>query len=87
MTAFVAGRRFEHGRSRSKMSISVATKPVPERHLRFADGAAFIDGEYVPIREAKISVLDWGFIRSDVTYDVVHMEGPLFPPPASPRPV
>ncbi len=39
----------------------------------FADGAAFIDGEYVPIAEAKISVLDWGFIRSDVTYDVVHV--------------
>ena len=55
------------------MSISVATKPVPERHLRFADGAAFIDGEYVPIREARISILDWGFIRSDVTYDVVHV--------------
>ena len=23
--------------------------------------------------EAKISVVDWGFIRSDVTYDVVHV--------------
>jgi len=37
----------------------------------FADGAAFIDGDYVPIGEARIPILDWGFVRSDVTYDVV----------------
>ena len=40
---------------------------------RFAAGAAFIDGAYVPIAEAKIPILDWGFTRSDVTYDVVHV--------------
>ena len=39
----------------------------------FADGAAFIEGQYVPIGEARIPVLDWGFTRSDVTYDVVHV--------------
>jgi len=37
----------------------------------FADGAAFIDGAYVPIADARLPVLDWGFTRSDVTYDVV----------------
>ncbi len=36
-------------------------------------GVAFIDGGYCPIGEAKISVLDWGFLRSDATYDVVHV--------------
>jgi branched-chain amino acid aminotransferase len=55
------------------MSIAVAAASTTERDPRFAEGAAFIEGEYVPIREAKISVLDWGFIRSDVTYDVVHV--------------
>jgi branched-chain amino acid aminotransferase len=55
------------------MSIAVATAPTIEQDPRFAEGAAFIDGAYVPIHEAKISVLDWGFIRSDVTYDVVHV--------------
>ncbi len=40
---------------------------------RFADGAAFIDGAYVPIAEARIPILDWGFLRSDATYDVVHV--------------
>ncbi len=36
-------------------------------------GVAYIDGRYCPIDEAKISVLDWGFLRSDATYDVVHV--------------
>lgn len=39
----------------------------------FAAGAAFVDGEYVPIGRATVSVLDWGFTKSDVTYDVVHV--------------
>jgi len=39
----------------------------------FTKGAAFIDGKYVPISEAKISILDWGFLHSDATYDVVHV--------------
>jgi branched-chain amino acid aminotransferase len=42
-------------------------------------GAAFIDGEVVPIGEAKISILDTGFSRSDVTYDVIGLwEGAFF---------
>jgi branched-chain amino acid aminotransferase len=40
---------------------------------RFANGAAFTQDGYVPIADAKISVLDWGFTRSDCTYDVVHV--------------
>jgi len=36
-------------------------------------GIAYINQEYVPMSEAKISVLDWGFLRSDATYDVVHV--------------
>ncbi len=39
----------------------------------YANGCAFIDGGYVPVAEAKVSVLDWGFNKSDVTYDVVHV--------------
>ncbi len=42
------------------------------------DGAAFIDGDYVPIAQAKIPILDWGFLRSDCTYDVVHVWGGRF---------
>jgi len=35
------------------------------------NGCAWVEGEFVPIGEAKISLLDAGFTRSDVTYDVV----------------
>jgi branched-chain amino acid aminotransferase len=36
-----------------------------------AAGVAFIEGKYVPAEEAKISVFDLGFSRSDAVYDVV----------------
>jgi branched-chain amino acid aminotransferase len=36
-----------------------------------AEGVAFIEGKYIPSDEAKISVFDLGFSRSDVVYDVV----------------
>jgi branched-subunit amino acid aminotransferase/4-amino-4-deoxychorismate lyase len=45
----------------------------------FAGGCAWIDGEFSPIREARIPILDAGFLRSDVTYDVVAVwEGRFF---------
>lgn len=37
----------------------------------FEGGAAFCDGAFVPLSEAKVSLFDWGFTRSDATYDVV----------------
>jgi branched-chain amino acid aminotransferase len=37
------------------------------------DGVAYVDGRYLPMAEATIPVLDWGFLRSDATYDVVHV--------------
>ena len=39
----------------------------------FPQGSAWIDGNFVKLSEAKISILDWGFLRSDATYDVVHV--------------
>jgi branched-chain amino acid aminotransferase len=39
----------------------------------FKDGTAYVRGQYVPIAEASVSVLDWGFLRSDATYDVAHV--------------
>ncbi|MGA2550365.1 MAG: aminotransferase class IV [Burkholderiaceae bacterium] len=37
---------------------------------QFEGGAAFVDGTYVAKADAKISLFDWGFTRSDATYDV-----------------
>jgi branched-chain amino acid aminotransferase len=39
----------------------------------FSQGIAYIDGEYVAIADAKIPLLDWGFLHSDATYDVAHV--------------
>ena len=39
----------------------------------FSNGAAYVDEQLVPIAEAKISILDWGFLHSDATYDVAHV--------------
>jgi branched-chain amino acid aminotransferase len=44
----------------------------------FEQGAAFAYGQYVPIEEAQVSILDTGFSRSDVTYDVVAVWGGAF---------
>lgn len=37
----------------------------------FSQGCAWQRGEYVPIAQASIPITDWGFLRSDATYDVV----------------
>ena len=45
----------------------------------FKDGCAWIDGEYVPIKDARIPLLDTGFTRSDLTYDAVAVwKGKIF---------
>ena len=36
----------------------------------FEGGSVFIEGDWKPLSEAKVSMFDWGFTRSDVTYDV-----------------
>lgn len=39
----------------------------------FAGGAAWIEGEFVPASEARISIFDTGFGHSDLTYTVPHV--------------
>jgi branched-chain amino acid aminotransferase len=34
-------------------------------------GYAYIDGTFCSISDARIPIIDWGFLRSDATYDVV----------------
>jgi branched-subunit amino acid aminotransferase/4-amino-4-deoxychorismate lyase len=36
----------------------------------FARGVAYVEGQYVPLHEARIPLLDQGFLHSDLTYDV-----------------
>ncbi|MER8487418.1 D-amino acid aminotransferase [Mesorhizobium australicum] len=55
------------------------TPPLPavsDRHIdphSYPEGIAFLDGQYLPMSQAKVSVLDWGFLHSDATYDTVHV--------------
>ncbi len=43
------------------------------------DGAAYVDGRYMPIEAASIPVTDWAYRRSDVVYDVVSVwDGAFF---------
>ena len=42
-------------------------------------GAAYVDGRFMPVAEAMIPVTEWGYRRSDVTYDVVSVwDGAFF---------
>ena len=42
-------------------------------------GAAYLDGAFMVVRDAKIPITDWGYRRSDVTYDVVSVwDGAFF---------
>lgn len=46
---------------------------------KYPSGVAFQDGQYILVAEAKISVLDYGFLHSDATYDTVHVwDGAFF---------
>jgi branched-chain amino acid aminotransferase len=44
----------------------------------FSDGAAYVDGRFVPLDKATLPITDWGYRRSDVTYDVVSVWRGLF---------
>lgn len=44
-----------------------AQEPGPVR------GSAWVDGTHMPLSEARVNMLDRGFVRSDATYDVTHM--------------
>ncbi|MGR3375887.1 aminotransferase class IV [Salipiger abyssi] len=51
------------------MSILASQQPAPHD----APGCAYVDGAFIPLADARIPMLDRGFVRSDATYDVTHM--------------
>lgn len=52
-----------------KLKFKYTPQPAPD----YPPGIAFMNGEFMPMSECKISILDWGFLRSDATFDVVHV--------------
>src|SRR5262249_20153705 len=37
----------------------------------FSHGVAYVGGAYVPVDDARIPLLDWGFLRSDANQDTI----------------
>ena len=47
----------------------------------YAEGCAYVAGEYVPLGQAALPMTDWGFLRGDCVYDAVPFsKGYLFRP-------
>ncbi len=55
------------------MQSGVKTREAAADPNRASQGIAWVDGQMVPVGEARIPLLDMGFLRSDATYDVVHV--------------
>jgi branched-chain amino acid aminotransferase len=56
--------------------VNFAARPVEQR---FAAGAAYVDGQFCPIEEARIPLLDWGFLRSDACQETISVwDGSFF---------
>ena len=55
-----------------RATYSAAVKPP------YGNGVAFIEGRYCPIGEARIPILDLGFLRSDANQDTVSVWGGSF---------
>lgn len=55
------------------MQTIAASLPPTRPEAPGTPGVAWIDGSYVPLDEARIPILDRGFVRSDATYDVAHV--------------
>lgn len=44
----------------------------------FKEGIAHVDGTFCPVGEARIPLLDWGFLRSDACQDTVSVWDGVF---------
>ncbi len=57
------------------------TTDVADRGIdpAFEKGSAYVDGKIVPIEEAKVPLLDWGFLRSDACQETISVwDGSFF---------
>ncbi|ARM92236.1 aminotransferase protein (plasmid) [Rhizobium sp. CIAT894] len=65
----------------NKLVWPAPTSDVPDRseESAFQKGSAYVDGKIIPIEEAKVPLLDWGFLRSDACQDTVSVwDGSFF---------
>jgi branched-chain amino acid aminotransferase len=61
------------------MSAEPALRVEPAANADLPLGMAFVEGAFVPASEARIPLLDWGFLRSDACQDTVSVwQGSFF---------
>src|SRR5215472_17424185 len=80
-----APARLFQSRARAFPCASCLNESMPKREgnaamstTTWSSGAAYMHGRYMPLDEATIPVTDFGYRRSDVTYDVVGVWGGAF---------
>jgi|SRR5471030_1985370 len=61
-------------RSPYSLSVNCGTK----EQAAYETGCVFIDDAYVPLHEAKVPLLDWGFTRGDACQDTISVRGGSF---------
>ena len=63
--------------SETRMNVGTLTWPASSSFGRrpwdasFERGSAFVDGRIVPVEEASVPLLDWGFLRSDACQETI----------------
>jgi len=71
----------KNARARGTLVWPVTSTGFPSRPVepRFTAGAAYVDGRFCPVEEARITLLDWGFLRSDACQDTISVwDGSFF---------
>ncbi|MFT4067651.1 aminotransferase class IV [Paraburkholderia sp.] len=53
-------------------------RPFAVEPMSYAAGCAFIDDDYVSLRDAKLPLMDWGFTRGDACQDTISVRGGNF---------
>jgi branched-chain amino acid aminotransferase len=59
-------------------TIPTSTREQASAEATDGPGYAYIDGDFCPISEAKIPLMDWAILRSDATYDVIRVSNGRF---------
>jgi branched-chain amino acid aminotransferase len=65
----------------ANLQLPIHTTPWDHKALSpsYAQGVAYVDDRYVPVGDARIPLLDWGFTRSDACQDTISVwDGQFF---------
>jgi branched-chain amino acid aminotransferase len=67
------------GCRRLRWPVSNTPSNKPPQNSMFSKGSAFVDGCIVPVEDARLPLLDWGFLRSDACQETISVwDGKFF---------